>query len=669
MTILEGNELILRCREIHDIAQKCSSEVLLGVLRSVGGEVQCYTFKSRHKSPNAIRKKVQRKRREGPALTESFSKTKHKVDHKNWNTMIDRLCSYNPDHVTDAWGCRYVTLYQSEIPRTVEVLLKKLEEFNQTEVAPVQMTEFVIYTNRPITDPLSIVEETVSIVSRSGFANSVVVDGSNIREPESRKSAYSSVHFVFDRDVQIEHPGRDEVNEIASFEVQIRDIFEEGWGEVQHHLLYSEKDSLDLDETGVNPQSAQWVTHLNALKTFVDGCSQHASIIKWQRDVSRMVRLPSLEGQSATPRVKDREDILTALRRNGTGREALKSVSTAYDLLISAESFDEPESTIGKYWAAAVALKNALQNLAKKAKTNVHSRMKRNVAYFLEMELANCYSACSNAKKNLIPGIAEGNYGCPKTADELSKMAINYYRKIVSSTNDDATSRVRLAKALCRTEEILDHVDEVVTLSEHAVNLVGNDPITGPNHWIQLSAYTQMGYALWCRYKLIIDTKLEDRLQVLERALEKTKCAYDIWVTQKAHINLTFTSRLVAHKAVSNILFYAAELEKLTAGDKETLRSEIKDFIEVLRTLKVDSYRDFFRTKDNLMHAQLALGNTETARTLAIENFCHLRSAAERRAARPLERSKIESFLRKSEEASFFAAQDLLFGTGLEENL
>lgn len=138
----ENTALFLRCFEISDIAMK-ARETLIARMDALGKSGHVYTFKSRIKSPGAVLAKVTRKIEERKA------------------SPADTAAQYGPDHVTDAWGCRYVTLYQSQIPTIVGELLADFGRYNKTGSNQVELIEFVIYTNRPEKDPLSIVHETL----------------------------------------------------------------------------------------------------------------------------------------------------------------------------------------------------------------------------------------------------------------------------------------------------------------------------------------------------------------------------------------------------------------------------------------------------------------------------------------------------------------------------
>lgn len=309
----------LHCQYL-DRAAAVVKHLLADVLKDVAKVQQNYGFTDRLKGPQKILLKVQRKREEGRERLRSEGPT----------AEVQKLLSYEPRHLTDAWGCRFITLFQSEIPATIRAILMALSDYNRKHFAlPIILKEFVIYTNRPLGDPLSIADETKDIVSNSVFAGQILNGDTIIRPPENRKSAYSSVHFVFSKAVK-----DDSCPTISSlaFELQVRDIFEEGWGQIQHHLLYSEKDNLATPLLEQN-KTEQWRPHLNALKIFVDGCSQHASLIKQSYDLTRKLPLVSQDTLSVSSREKDREAVMDLLHAKKAPPAALAAVTEAYKYL------------------------------------------------------------------------------------------------------------------------------------------------------------------------------------------------------------------------------------------------------------------------------------------------------------------------------------------------
>ncbi|MEA3017750.1 MAG: hypothetical protein QOI38_2472, partial [Sphingomonadales bacterium] len=507
----EGAELIIRCREVADFTEKAAkdNDLLralsdLGArLGDLGSRVPIYAFKSRFKGHKNILKKVERKRAEGarhltalqPLVAAEEAKQKRRVKESPALASLRadsreaiKLRDYNPNHVTDALGCRFVTLYQTEIPLIVGALLSALNAFNAGGTgADVRLREFVIYTNRPPKDPLSIVAATQEALKKSNFASTTSI----IRQPENRKSAYSSVHLVFDRDVEIEHAGRSRTTELATFEVQIRDIFEEGWGEVQHHLLYSDKDDANGRGLSEDGSDEQWRLHLNALKTFVDGCSQHASIIRMHYDTSPRNQSVETAIRSVTEREKDKTNIIQTLKRLDAPEAAQEAVSDAYVLFESGEQAPSLAQKIPRFIESSTKFERAFNLLTKQTRREaVQNSHGRTIEYYLTMERGNCDIAASDAiAVSLTPDMDQ--------QDKLLKEARALFTSMIRKFPSDPVAHSRRAKALEKSTHDPVALNESLKMYRAAAGLIDSDPVTGPDHWLAVLSHINISYVLW----------------------------------------------------------------------------------------------------------------------------------------------------------------------------
>ncbi len=637
----ENDKFQLEAFRITYATREALLEDLAPALSKIGG-AKIYTFRHRFKSSEAIVRKVLRKRLEGKALYEQHKdggdpeKIKLAKQHMN----------YEPRHVTDAYGCRYVTLYQSDIPGVVAELLQSMDEFNHhlaRDAQPIQPVEFVIYTNRTDTDPLSIVNKTLSVVRESKFAN--LIDKKDIRPPENRKSAYSSVHFVFARSI-FKDLSKPETEVVVRFEIQLRDIFEEGWGEVQHRLLYSEKDNeaADLDLTEGGSLRKNWELHLNALKTFVDGCSQHASIIKQNLEELRASATPIALTQSITRLDEDRQQIQKALRTANAPREAVDAVTVGYSKLLADNQNDKPESRLVNFQAAANSFDKALSSLPRHAMAEIVDLPGgRPVEYHLEMEAA--------AARALWAQLLDED-----VAKQVRAEAVKIYRHVLVDHDRDPIALIRLGKLLER-ESTLAALNEAVACYDRAIGLIDNDKATGAEHWVAISVHIDRGVAFW---KLTHHAADEvDRVHLLRQAIEASRRAYDVWQGQ---LNpLLQPNKISGHKACANTIYFLA---KLSAGGTELSPDErklIEDLLVKMDKAKVSKYSDYYKTIDNMMLGYVALGQHDIARQLAYENYGTLRTQAEAAAGgRPLDERSIAEHLSGSARICFLSAADVI---------
>lgn len=617
MNIIDDSKLVLRCREVHDIAV-AASNILYARMEAVGRENFVYTFKSRHKAAGAILSKVRRKQEE-QLRTGTGGNSYH----------------YTPDSVTDTWGCRYVTLYQSQIPTTVRALLSDFDAYNSTNERKIELVEFVIYTNRPTEDPLSITKSTLEVLKTCQISSGPKPE---VKLPENRKSAYSSVHLIFAMPVAVDFPGTSRVEEVAKFEVQVRDIFEEGWGEIQHNLIYSEKDKVGQASTETHAFDPLWQPHLNALKTFVDGCSQHASIIKSSYDFILHRSMPTLDTESATPQITDRDAIIKALNKP-ENKEAVGSVALAYDILIDAQNAQVREEAQSQYIAAAEQFKKAMGLLGDRSSSPIKARHNIPAEYFLKTELANC-----NAFSRV---------------PDRQREAMDLYEQLIAAYPEDPTVHLRLGNVISNLEgDTRAGVERAISLLERAISLIRSDPLTGKSHWINISSRVHLGFLHWRLSKLLAGAQECGPLVLaeLEKAIQATLQGFDFWKKLPGPYTDRDEYRLQAHKALSNLLYYSAKFVLIKKDHKSINAAAIKSYISQLDEINVPNYREFFKTRDNVMHALIAVGDLEQAQSLARENLIDLRKRAEARSGRSLVATEVDQFLENDEKTNYQAA-------------
>jgi hypothetical protein len=664
----EDPSLILRCNEVAHFTEKASNdENLLQVLELIPKKLRVYAFKYRFKGANSILQKVVRKRREGkrqlerltaerrqirsaPSRTPEAAMRLREIRHEIENAR--EAIAYNPDHVTDALGCRFVTLYQSEIPLTVSVLLAELHAFNERGGGyPVRLKEFVIYTNRPPQDPLSITDLTIEALERSGFKD----HASTIREPENRKSAYSSVHLVFDRDVDIQHTGKEPATELAKFEIQIRDIFEEGWGEVQHHLLYSEKERTDFEDGTAEKDdgTGTWRSHLNALKTFVDGCSQHASIIRQHYDDSRRVPIATHVTQSVTDRVEDHRMVIQELKRVGAPQKALEAISNAYTWLRSGEEAQTSVEKISRFEEASESFDAALKLLARKQR-NVILPTRLSVHYYLQIEYGNCKMAVAEARGRVKkPGLKRERL-CHEAARDAYTDVANLYP-------NDPVAHIRLGKAQEKLAGSIAELEAAKATIDRGIALIGDDQLTGSDHWIAITSRIDQGFVLW---RMAQKQRSESDPIALDLILEAAAAnleALQTWEAQSETVRLREDNRLAAHKAASNLLFFGGKIVEANRETPSINRGTLRRLIAFIPSLAIDTHADFYKTRDNFLHAYRALGDEENARLLAEANFLELRALAEARTGPARDIGSVARALHGSEARCFRTARQFLF--------
>jgi len=261
---VSGPELALRCYELNELAVRVR-ELLNDDLQRLGADISAYSYTERLKGQENIQNKVLRIREEAQY-------------HAKRGTQASR---FHAEEVTDAWGCRFVTLFQSQILDVMSQVLRLIEAWRR-KGHEILIDAIDVYTNRPDHDPNSIAPKAAQLIKNFGPSNfASALRPFEIRHRvDSRDSGYSAIHFVLSASLRKKVYGND-VADAVKFEIQIRDIFEEAWSQVSHTVSYRQKDGFY--QTGVRPNSTVEIIarpQLNALKAVADGCSQLAEQIR-----------------------------------------------------------------------------------------------------------------------------------------------------------------------------------------------------------------------------------------------------------------------------------------------------------------------------------------------------------------------------------------------------
>lgn len=268
-----------------------------------------YTFKHRKKSRKKIRNKA-----------ENYKKA----------TPDDE---FDPYKITDAWACRYVLLSQEFMAEFVEKLVRLIVTKENVDgiSSPFKhggLVKITIYDNRPDSDPLAITSKV-----KKKIIPLLSPDERNKVIESSKASGYSSVHIIAMVTVDYEMIlGERNKGVDVPVELQIRDVFEDAWGEIEHRMVYSSKD----DEKGemrsilTNPL---WRQHLSVLKVFVDGCSQYASILHRYELQSRITEEPKSDSAPISRADADKRHVISRLQQERASKEIISVVDVAYEQL------------------------------------------------------------------------------------------------------------------------------------------------------------------------------------------------------------------------------------------------------------------------------------------------------------------------------------------------
>lgn len=235
---LEHNALRL------ESAGKDCEKHIINAVSSCGITATCYAYKFRVKSEAKLVEKVHRKVKEKPL--------------------------YDLASITDVLGLRLITLFRHEIPTVLKQVLLLIKHEQAVEPNPFEqnrLDEVIVYTNAFEHDPF--------LIELKSTLSSENVTATYRQSPEG----YSSVHIVSrsTHKAKLKTTGTNETNHQLPVEIQIRSVFEDAWGEIDHRFGYS----VRTGKSGISAlhNSALVQPHLKVLKQFTDACAVYADTI------------------------------------------------------------------------------------------------------------------------------------------------------------------------------------------------------------------------------------------------------------------------------------------------------------------------------------------------------------------------------------------------------
>jgi ppGpp synthetase/RelA/SpoT-type nucleotidyltranferase len=533
-----------------------------------------------------------------------------------------RPSAFNPADVEDAWGCRFVTLFQHEIVDVVEELFEFVVAQAGRERS-LGIEDVVIYSNRPDKDPLSMSALITRAIEDVNFGE---------RKPKTisivnRESGYSSVHLIMRMPARVDFGGGD-TEDTARFEIQVRDVFEDGWGEISHKLAYKRQTKGDAGPDVRRPDQAfriARVRELNALKASADACSQHATLI--DRNMAYWLDAAGLKGteRSVSEIEKDLANILALVPSAMT--DARETLSVAYRTMQQAHdsAVRDIDNELSRefYRAAATKFKAAISKLAGHLDARIRVTNGMPVRYYLTLERANA----------LVMSVP------PFKSDEAAigalRSAVPLYEGLRSAPDyaGDATIRLRLGQALARIANATQHdrdFEAAIAVLRDARRLAANDPLLQPLgslHWLALEAYYQIAKAEFGRADAGKIARGDGLAHAITVGHDLVQVAQRFVEIDSAHVNL-------AHKCINNTLFAMTQLYRPDGAQiDDPARAKMKEYMGMLRRRP---YRRFVETHtetiDTLMRAAVIVRQRDMALEMAYKNVAKLRQIARSRS-------------------------------------
>lgn len=268
---------------------------VLQMLRDSSLSELCYAYKIRTKPEAKLLEKVQRKRQNKP--------------------------DYSLESITDVVGLRLVGLFRTDMVDIFEGLLSAVMHTNGLSPNPFikgEPDEMIIYKGINVFDEMP---SRLKEIAARLCPNLSVIE-------EHSKEGYSSVHLVTRLNTAPKQPP------VAGYkvpiEIQIRSVFEDAWGEIDHKYGYVIRTGKDTGKPINNPEFV--LAHLKVLKRFSDACMEYADVIK-----TEAVGMPAsiLAARRVVPVTSDVQ-ILERLRSLGVAEDILQKYAEAREVRVQA---------------------------------------------------------------------------------------------------------------------------------------------------------------------------------------------------------------------------------------------------------------------------------------------------------------------------------------------
>ncbi len=319
-----------------------------------------------------LARQLRRKQLSGAYTVKTRVKTEGRLFEKVMEKRENGKPDYAPTSATDLLGMRVVSLFRSEIPQHLDLLLRIILQKQNEVLSPFEphVEETIIYVSGQKSERAKFTSDIKTVLKSFGL------QPDDIQEKES---SYSSVHLI----VRL-HDSKPENTTLLlpedyaiPVEIQFREVFEDAWGEINHRLGYS----LQRSATSIVKDDVS--RSLIVLKAFTDGCASFST------NIADRASQPS-EKQSPGPVKPFEFDLLSDLDDLPTKEKS--AFKQADEMVKEAEELDEIDDSdkektqaamrkAANAWLQAVKQVESLQNLDKYTKWKAILGGKLSAAY------------------------------------------------------------------------------------------------------------------------------------------------------------------------------------------------------------------------------------------------------------------------------------------------
>lgn len=474
---------------------------VLQLLRDSKLSELCYAYKIRTKPEQKLLEKVQRK-----------------IQSKPEYCLAD---------ITDVVGLRLVALFKAEMVDIFEGVLTAITHKNGIKPNPFVKAipeEVILYKGANAFDELS--PRLKEVVAR-------LCPQIQIKEEHS-KEGYSSVHLVARLNTEPQHPPKTGYK--VPIEIQIRSVFEDAWGEIDHKYGYVIRSGKDAGKPINNPEFV--LGHLKVLKRFTDACMEYADQIRTEA----VGVPPSLLATRKVVSVPSDNQILERFVTLGLPKELVEQYCRARDLKDSAtKTVDQGMYEEGKqtYLNAAELFRDMAEDLDSAEANFKDSEGSKLFYYYLRMNEALCLMS-TNERDQVV--VAQTVYlSLEGTYPEFPLLKMRHGQALGKLGHVDE-SIIKLREAGLMAEAIASGCSSLKI--ENWPDLL---PFADYDHIIRTQPKL-LGYHIWLKIRSLSSNEEKQKEDLFEEAYNITKSALQaVADNQKQALSLH-----------NNLLYYAS---------------------------------------------------------------------------------------------------------------
>jgi ppGpp synthetase/RelA/SpoT-type nucleotidyltranferase len=474
-------------------------------------------------------------------------KTEEKLIEKLYRKRNDK--NYELTDITDVIGVRIVSLFREDMIDIFRKLIDVIKHHEVTSENPFlkdQFDEVIIYAQNEL-DPLA---ANIKLLSHSLLRGTDVKHGISLE-------GYSSIHLVSrtEKKVQLES-GLIHI----PVEIQIRTVFEDAWGEIDHKFKY--KESVNI----LNPTTVS--ENLKVLKKFSDACSLYADEIRNHAIDKETKPYASF----STYPVDTGDEIHDCLKGLGLSSDILdKYLSLRKDLLKYTDSSTAKPETL-KLISAADAfldLNKAIISMNTLDKSNIEY-----IDYHLSMHAALCMLATKESKK--------------------LRIALDIYKTLSDTYPDNPMVSYRLGQAYVGLRHIDDALRVYSTINLQDLDKQASSSLLSAKEIEHIKEFLPYmhGYVLW--RQSTEESGVTNKIQLIKQAIKVTEAGLSRVVDE-----------IQKNKYVNNLLYYRYELAEHDQVNNENT-DKLLELIDKIKGENVNYESDIY-VLDTLTKAYFAL--------------------------------------------------------------